>query len=201
MRRTDIDEHDRRPRPARFVTATAAALIVGIFGFPSPASAHVTVTPSTTAAGAHAVLRFTVGHGCGDSATTAITIQIAPQVTAVTPTRTGRWQVTQHADTVTFSAGTPLPDGERAVVELAVQLPEAPGTTLYFPTIQTCQQGEAAWIEVPRDGQAVGELTLPAPSLVVSGAGQEGNNALPYAALAVGVLLGGVALARQRRRT
>ncbi len=146
--------------------AGAAALIGFAFlGFASPAGAHVTVTPSTTAAGAHAVLRFAVEHGCKESPTTRITIQIPPQVTSVTPTRTALWRVEKRTDpvavervsSVTFSTDTPLPDGYREVIEVAVQLPEADGTTLAFPTIQTCEQGESAWIEVPQDGQKVDE--------------------------------------------
>src|SRR5689334_6301343 len=103
MRRNDIgswriqaDRHDRRPdrtRARRITQAGAAALIAGAFGFASPAGAHVTVTPSTTAAGAHAVLQFSVGHGCADSPTTRITIQIPAQITSVTPTRTALWKV------------------------------------------------------------------------------------------------------------
>lgn len=203
MRRTDIDEHGRR-RVWRIVPASAAALIVAVFGFASPAHAHVTVTPSTTAAGARAVLRFSVEHGCGDSPTTAVTIQIPPQVTSVTPTRTARWEIMVQSDAVTFNANTPLPDGVHEVVELAVQLPDAPGTTLYFPTIQRCGQAESAWIEVPRDGQDVGELPLPAPSFVVSEGATQQQGVLTYAVLAVGLLgslLGGVALVRRRRRT
>ncbi|MDI1460885.1 YcnI family protein [Catellatospora sp. KI3] len=255
MRRSDIgsariqaDRRDRRParRPARrAVQAGAAALAISLFGFASPASAHVTVTPSTTAAGAHAVLRFSVGHGCGNSPTTRITIQIPAQITSVTPTRTALWTIAKQTETVdppavdphgnkivqrtasvTFSAQTPLPDGYREVLELTVQLPESPGTKLAFPTIQTCEQGEAAWIEVAQDGRNVDDLELPAPSFTTSapedgmlhhtdtGGSHSGqahqaapvpgtDRALTFASLAVGLLgslLGGTALVRQRRR-
>lgn len=254
MRRNDIgsarsqaDQHDRRPartRARRVVQTGAAALIVSLFGFASPASAHVTVTPSTTAAGAHAVLQFSVGHGCEDSPTTKITIQIPAQITSVTPTRTALWQIDKQTETVdppavdphgnkivqrvasvTFSTQTPLPDGYREVFELTVQLPETQATKLVFPTIQTCQQGESAWIEVPQDGQNVAELELPAPSFTTSEPGQgtahhsatggdshamhtpattpATDRTLTLAALAAGVLgsiLGGAALIRQRHR-
>ncbi|MEU7826554.1 YcnI family protein [Catellatospora sp. NPDC049133] len=254
MRRNDIgsarcraDRHDRRPartRARRIVQTGAAALIVGAFGFASPASAHVTVTPSTTAAGAHAVLQFSVGHGCGDSPTTKITIQIPAEITSVTPTRTPLWtiakqtvtvdppavdahgnKIVQRVASVTFSAQTPLPDGYREVFELAVQLPEAKGAELVFPTIQTCEQGESAWIEVAQDGQNAEALQLPAPSFITSeptsGTGHHtstgdahathaaataapgSDRALTIAALAAGLLgsaLGGLALVRQRRQ-
>lgn len=256
MRRNDIEsariqagEHDRRSagaRPRRIVLTGAAALIIGVVGFASPASAHVTVTPSTTAAGAHAVLRFTVGHGCGSSPTTRITIQIPAQITSVAPTRTALWQITEQTETVdppavdahgntvakrvasvTFSTQTPLPDGYREVLELAVLLPEGKGTRLAFPTIQTCEQGESAWIEVPQDGQDVAGLQWPAPSFVVSEPGDGRRHDataghapaarapataptpgtdrfLTIAALVAGVLgalIGGAALVRQRRLT
>ncbi|GIG00106.1 YcnI family copper-binding membrane protein [Catellatospora citrea] len=256
MRRNDIgsaripaDRHDRRPartRARRAMQTGAAALIVSLFGFASPASAHVTVTPSTTAAGAHAVLQFSVGHGCADSPTTKITIQIPAQITSVTPTRTALWKIAKQTETVdppavdahgnkivqrvasvTFSTDTPLPDGYREVFELTVHLPEATGTKLVFPTIQTCAQGESAWIEVAQDGQNVEELKLPAPSFITSEP-DEGtahhmatgdahfmpsaattpasrtDRTLTLAALAAGILgslLGGAALVRQRRRT
>jgi uncharacterized protein YcnI len=238
MRRDDSGPTGTRPLPriaaAALATGVAAA---GVLGFAAPASAHVTITPSTTAAGAHAVLQVAVGHGCGDSATTAVTVRIPPQITSVTPTRTARWEVTKKSETVeppavdahgnqiaervvsvTYTTGDPLPDGFRDVFELAVQLPEAGGTTLLFPTIQTCEQGESAWIEVPQNGGDVGELELPAPGFTVTGpvpgaghhlaaapagpapapAPKAGN--LTLAALVAGLagaVLGGVALFRQ----
>ncbi|MEV4140855.1 YcnI family protein [Dactylosporangium sp. NPDC049742] len=188
MRRNEIGpaRTPARPWSRRAARVGAAALVVGLVGIASPAGAHVTVTPSTTAAGAHALLQFAVGHGCGDSPTTRITIQIPAQITSVTPTRTALWKVTKQTETVdppavdahgnkivqrvasvTFSTDTPLPDGYREVFELTVQLPEA-GTRLVFPTIQTCERGESAWTEVPQDGKDVGELQLPAPSFVVA---------------------------------
>jgi uncharacterized protein YcnI len=225
-------------RDARGLTLIgAAALIAGVVGFAGPASAHVTVTPSTTTAGAHAILELAVAHGCGASPTTSITVQIPAQITSVTPTRTALWKVTKqtekidppavdpHGNTivervasVTYSTGTPLPDGYRDVFELAVQLPETNGTVLRFPTIQTCEQGESAWIEVPQDGQDVGELELPAPGFTISEPVTDVRHhaaAVPVSASVparadnltlaalvaglVGALLGGVALARQRR--
>ncbi len=248
-----IPTHARDGRPARkrsrcALLAGAAALIVGVVGFASPASAHVTVTPSTTAAGASAVLTFSVGHGCGKSPTTRITIQIPAQITSVTPTRTALWKIAKQAEkvdpptvdshgntivervaSVTFSTDTPLPDGYREDFELAVQLPDAQGTTLAFPTIQTCEQAESAWTEVPQDGRNLEELELPAPGFTISGpdggthhhaaAGDshtetataatpapapERDDALTLAALVTGILgslLGGAALVRQHRRT
>ncbi|MGX6603256.1 YcnI family copper-binding membrane protein [Micromonosporaceae bacterium Da 78-11] len=241
---TTADRRTVRTWSWRLGQAGAAALIVSLVGFASPASAHVTVTPSTTAAGAHAVLQFSVGHGCKDSPTTRITIQVPPQITSVTPTRTALWKVTKRTEkvdppavdphgnkivervgSVTFSTDTPLPDGYRDVLEIAVQLPDTTGITLAFPTIQTCTQGESAWTEVPKDGQDVDELALPAPAFIVAEPAEgtrhhdttgtapsarapavapaKADN-LTLAALVAGVIgsiVGGLALFRQRCRT
>ncbi|WP_020388767.1 YcnI family protein [Kribbella catacumbae] len=255
MWRDDVD-YTQVGRPARDpartwsrrVVQVGAVALVAWAGVATPSSAHVIVTPSTTAAGAHAVLEFSVGHGCKNSPTTKLTIQLPPGINSVTPTRTALWKVekklekldppvvdahgnkiVERVGSVTFSTGTPLPDGQREVFELAVQLPDAEGKNLVFPTIQTCQVGESAWIEVPQNGQNIKELALPAPALVISmpadsghhgatsttgdsqsgkatAAAPEANDDKPltYAALAAGVLgsvLGGTVLLRQRRRT
>ena len=65
--------HNRRiTLPARALAAGGAALgIVALSG--GAASAHVTVTPSTTEAGASAILTFSNGHGCEGSPTTKLT--------------------------------------------------------------------------------------------------------------------------------
>lgn len=170
----------------RGAAATAGLLVLTA----APAAAHVTVTPSTTAAGAPAVLQFAVGHGCEGSPTTALTIRIPEQVNAVTPTRHPSWQVeeevvpidppvvdahgtrlSERVASVTFRADEPLPEGQRDVVEIALTLPDAAGSSLAFPTIQTCEQGESAWIEVAADGQDPEALDMPAPTVVLAGGG------------------------------
>lgn len=162
----------------------------------SPASAHVTVTPDTTAAGQYAVLTFSVGHGCEGSPTTAITISIPEGINAVTPTRNPSYTVekeieqlnppvvdahgnelAERVSTVVYTAKTPLPDGYRDAFELQVQIPEdAAGETLAFPTIQTCQQGETAWTEIPAEGQTEDDLESPAPAFEVTEATGEGHH-------------------------
>ena len=97
-----------------------------------------------------------------------------------------------------------------------MQLPESEGTTLVFPTIQTCEQGESAWIEVPEDGQDAEELELPAPSVTITAAegdahgsdepaeAAEDGSDLGAWALGVGllgVLVGAFAVVQARRRS
>lgn len=186
-------------RPSRRALARLGAAAGGItvlaLALAAPASAHVTVTPSDTAAGAYTVLTFSVGHGCEGSPTTGIRIQIPEGINSVTPTRTPFYdvtkqtkkldppvtdahgnQLTERVDTVTYTAKTPLPDGIRDTFELSLQLPEdAAGQDLAFKTIQTCQTGETAWIEIPAEGQSEDDLASPAPAFTVTDAEGDGH--------------------------
>ena len=153
----------------------------------APASAHVGVTPSSTAAGSYTIGTFAVPHGCDGSPTTRVSISIPEQILSVKPTRNPFWkvrvvmaklaepqtdahgnEVTERVGEIVYTARTPLPDGVRDVFELSFQVPEAVGETLRFPTIQTCSEGETAWTEIPASGQDEEELEHPAPSFVVT---------------------------------
>ncbi|WP_232676450.1 YcnI family protein [Nocardioides sp. R-C-SC26] len=180
---------------ARLGAVTVTAGIVGLAAI-APASAHVTATPTTTAAGAYTVITFSNGHGCDGSPTTSIAISIPEGINTVTPTRNPLYtiekqqeqlappvtdahgnELTERTATVVYTAKTPLPDGQRDAFELSLQIPEdAEGQTLNFPTIQTCQQGETAWTEIPAEGQDAEELDTPAPSFVVTAADGEGHH-------------------------
>lgn len=167
--------------------AAAAAGVLALAA--GPASAHVTITPSTTAAGSYAVLTVSVPHGCDGSATTAIAVDLPTEIYAVTPTRNPFWtvekvveqldepvtdahgnEITERVAQVVYTARTPLPDGQRDTFELSLQLPEAEGETLAFPIVQTCQKGETGWTEVAAEGQDAEELEHPAPLVTITAA-------------------------------
>jgi periplasmic copper chaperone A len=177
------------------LAATTGLLTLGSIGLAGVASAHVTVTPSTTAAGAYTVLTFSNGHGCEGSPTTEITISIPEGINAAVPTRQPFYDVskqmeqldppvtdshgnelTERVDTVTYQSKTPLPDGYRDAFEVQVQIPEdAEGQDLLFPVIQTCQQGETAWTQVAPEGESAEELDTPAPGFLVTAAEGDGH--------------------------
>ena len=179
---------------ARLGALPAATAAVAL-SLAAPASAHVTATPSTAAAGAYTVVTFSVGHGCEGSPTTKIEIQVPESVLSVTPSRNPFYdvektieqldepatdahgnEVTERTASIVYTATTPLPDGERDAFELSFQLPEAEGETLSFPTIQTCQKGETGWTEVPADGQDAEELESPAPAFEIVAAEAGGHD-------------------------
>jgi uncharacterized protein YcnI len=70
--------------------------------------------------------------------------------------------VTETVDEIVWKGGE-LPDGYYGEFQLRVLMPDAPGTTLWFKTIQNCPDGSIRWIEVPAAGQNPYELPEPAP--------------------------------------
>jgi len=150
--------------------AAAALVLVA----PMAASAHISATADTTAAGSYAVVTFALPHGCDGSATTAIAIDIPDSIDTVKPTANYGWQVTTVADgerigQVVYTAKEPLPDAVRDTFALQVVIPEdAEGTTLAFPVTQTCEVGETLWNEATVEGDE--EPEHPAPAFVVTAA-------------------------------
>jgi periplasmic copper chaperone A len=209
----------------------------------APASAHVTVSPSDAHANAFTVLTVSVPHGCDGSPTTEVEVQMPEEILSVTPTRNPFYdvevkvtkldepvtdgegnEVTERDSSVVYTAKEPLPDGMRDSFELSLQIPDAAGQTLTFPTVQTCAKGQTAWVEVPEEGQDAEALEHPAPAFEVlpaeeseaettatsdvaveeaSAETDEGDSdVLSWVALgvgALGLLVGGAALARSRR--
>ena len=176
---------------ARLAGASTIALGVVVLSAGS-ASSHVTVTPSTTAAGGYSVLTFSLGHGCDGSPTTAVTIQIPDDIVTVTPTINPGWkaakkmeklatpvddghggQYTERVKEVVYTAKTPLPDGYRDTFEVSLSLPETEGENLVFPTIQSCEKGETAWIQVAAEGED--EPESPAPAFKLTGSEGDGH--------------------------
>ena len=162
---------------------TASALTAGVLlalSAPLAASAHVSVAPDTTAAGAYTVLTFSNAHGCESSPTTGITIDIPDGIDSVSPTINPGWIAAKVMDgdrvgQVTYTAETPLEDGFRTTFALSLQLPaDAEGETLEFPVLQTCEVGENNWNQTTLEGES--EPDLPAPFLVVTEAVSDGHD-------------------------
>jgi uncharacterized protein YcnI len=169
----------------RSVAVAAGIAILGLTTA-TAASAHVSAGPAAQPAGSYVVETLSVPHGCEGSSTTKVRIQIPESVPQVTPTVNPNWDVEKtmvtleapidagHGETIdervgeiVYTAKTPLPDGLRDAFELSFKTPDNPGETLYFPTIQTCEVGETAWIEIPADGESGDEPEHPAPAVTL----------------------------------
>ncbi|MEZ5090417.1 MAG: YcnI family protein [Micropruina sp.] len=166
------------------------------------------MTASTTTAGSSTVLTFSVPHGCDGSPTVRIAIQIPETITRVNPTRHPLYsvtvtkrtldqpitdghgnQITQRDDVIVYLAKTPLPDGQRDAFELALTLPEQPGT-LVFLTVQTCLEGQTAWNQVATRARTPTTSTRSAPTLTVTAAPDASPAPSPVPIPAANLLVG-----------
>ncbi len=168
-------------RRARLAVGAAAGLVLAV-GAPLAASAHVHVTPDATPAGASTRLDFSFSHGCDGSPTTALVVDIPAEVDAVQPVADGTWTIARELGAdgiptrVTFTAVRPIDDGVSASAGLVVAFPQsAADTTVAFPVLQQCAEGETAWSEVAAEGQDPHALDAPAPVVTVGAvaAGEE----------------------------
>lgn len=147
------------------------------------ASAHVVIDPPTATAGGSMRAAFRVGHGCGESPTRQVIVEIPPGARAARPMPKPGWQlqitreklavpyeshgrpVTEDVVRVAWVARTAadaLPHGQFDEFVLMVQLPAQPGP-LYWPVRQLCELGQHEWIEIPTAGRARKDLQSPAP--------------------------------------
>ena len=179
--------------PAIAASALGAGLLLAV-AVPLSASAHIEITPDSTAAGSYSDLTFSVPHGCDGSPTTKIAIDIPESVVSVTPTVNPNWtiekvsvklakpiadsegnSITERVGQVVYTATTPLAPDERDTFTLSVPLPEdAAGKTLEFPVTQTCEAGSTEWNQkTPAGGE---EPEHPAPAITVTAATAEGHD-------------------------
>ncbi|HLZ04850.1 MAG TPA: YcnI family protein [Bradyrhizobium sp.] len=157
----------------------AAALLAA-----SPASAHVFLQGRQAAIGADYNAVFVVPHGCAGSPTTKLRVQIPEGVIAIEAKPVAGWtietvkgkyasqydykgaKVSEGIKEVAWSGGK-LPDKTRQEFAIETYLTNGlkPGTTLYFPLIQECEQGVSRWIEMPPEGAHSHEGKWPAPGV------------------------------------
>jgi uncharacterized protein YcnI len=216
-----------------FAAALVGALVVG---WATAASAHVVLDPDQAEAGSETILHFQVPNESDTASTVKVEIAmpqgvILPSVLAEpvagwdvsvqttpleTPIETDDGTVTEAVSVVTFEGGEIKP-GEFQLFNLAVgPLPDAGGTTLLFPTVQTYSDGqEVRWVDVTQAGQPEPEHPAPHLDLVsatsaddsaTSSGGNSDSTAKTLGIIGivvggVGVVLGGIALARSRKAT
>jgi uncharacterized protein YcnI len=165
----------KRASVGGLILAGAAVVGAGV------ASAHVTVQEDSVVAGEFEVVTIAVPHGCEESPTTSVRIQMPETIPAVTPTINAGWdvekvmetlaepiqgehgEITERVSEVVYTAKTPLPDGYRDTFALSIKVPDDASGLMFFPTVQVCEAGESDWIEIPADGQDPFELEKPSP--------------------------------------
>lgn len=179
----------RMMRRTRKLLVVATTVVAGLM-VTAPAWAHVGITPGEAPASGYAKLDFSVPHGCDGSPTVAVSIQIPAGVASVTPQVVAGWEITTeegplaepvelHGEMVTEGVtsvtwtGGPLDAHHLELFGMSVRIEGEEGETLYFPTVQTCEEGETAWIEISEtEGE---ELDSPAPALTLTGGADGGH--------------------------
>lgn len=164
---------------------TAVVSAVALIVLTSTAAyAHITLETSETLADSYHKTVFRLPHGCEGAATTGVRIRIPEGVTSVKPQPKSGWElairkerlakpivgphghpIAEVVSEVSWHGG-PLPDEHYDEFVLHVRLPAVQSqTTLYFPTVQECEQSVHRWIEIPEPGKSGGDYRSPAPAL------------------------------------
>jgi uncharacterized protein YcnI len=150
----------------------------------SPVWAHIVIAEAEGQAGSYHVAAFRVGHGCNGSPMVSLRIEIPSSITGAKPQAKPGWimrvERASLAQPIAGENGIPQSQRVSAVTwmgrldsdqfdefKLLVKLPDAAGP-LYFPALQRCEQGEAAWMQIPARGQSWHDLKQPAPMLQVT---------------------------------
>jgi uncharacterized protein YcnI len=181
----DIDEDS--PMTIRMAALAALALVASTTGAFAHATLEVAEAPANSTY--KAVLR--VPHGCEGKPTTTVRVKIPEGVIVAKPMPKAGWDLAtvtgKYAKTYDYY-GTPVSEGVTEVVWSDGNLPDdwydefvvrvrltdfAPGTAVYFPTVQECPDGAAErWIEIPAEGKSADDYESPAPGLTISAPAQ-----------------------------
>ncbi len=160
-------------------TRVAAATGLLTLALAGTAGAHITANPAEGPSDGYATVSFQVPHGCEESPTTQVRIQIPPSVPSATPSVHPLWDVSTkegkkdrvelHGETITrgvseitYTAKQPLPADRLDSFAVSLKLPAGEeGESVYFPTIQRCEEGQTRWIQIPAEGESAEELEEP----------------------------------------
>lgn len=148
------------------IALVGATCIAGVLTLSSPVAAHIDPNPTEAQAGSTLSVGFTVEHGCDGSPTIQLDMRLPDGVTDAAPDDVDGWDGSIDGNIVTFVGG-PLADDVEATFAVTMTLPPTPDTTIYFPFVQRCEEGEIRWIGIPTEPGD--ELDEPAPALVLTG--------------------------------
>jgi uncharacterized protein YcnI len=158
----------------------AAALIL-----PTAASAHITLENKQAPAGSYYQAMFDVPHGCAGSATTEIRVTIPEGIVGAKPEPKAGWTlsmtheklaqpltaesgrpITERVAAIIWRGG-PLPDDEFDRFLIVLRLPDRAGA-LYFPTVQTCVEGQTHWTDAVPAGKTWHDVPHPPPFVMLT---------------------------------
>jgi uncharacterized protein YcnI len=129
------------------IVAVAALVALAV-----PAFAHVEVEGETATTGISTVT-FSFEHGCTESPTTSLKIELPTGTTEVKAQNPAGFTSAVTADTLTWSGGS-IPSTTPGTFVADMRVIGTAGDTIFLPTIQGCAEGENDWIEKTEDPEA-----------------------------------------------
>ena len=162
----------------RLVSGSLIALALG--GSSALVHAHASLSSGPGFANQNQVLTFGVGHGCAGADTVRIEVGIPKEVTSIRalPSAWGEPQLKLDdagiVTTVVWSKDKArAKDDSYYQFALRIRVPDAPFTSVYFPTKQVCRAADGKettvdWAALPGDvKEAESEESTPAPELKI----------------------------------
>ncbi|MET0591167.1 MAG: DUF1775 domain-containing protein [Polyangiaceae bacterium] len=158
---------------------------------PAIAAAHISISSGPGQANATQILKFGVGHGCEGLDTYSVKIDIPAGVTSVRamPSDFGKMSMEKDAagsvKSITWTRSqADLLSEDLGYYELLVRarLPDAPFTTIFFPTHQYCLGPDGGTVVTDWVGTDPNDTTVePAPAVKVAPARKTGWNKIAMA--------------------
>lgn len=141
-------------------------VVAAVLAAPAGALAHIDPDPPEAPAASAQSVGFTVEHGCDGSPTVQLDMRLPDAVTDAATEPPPKWTGNVTDNIATFVGG-PLAADVAETFRVRMTLPATEGSTLYFPFVQRCENGEIRWIETPEDGSG-SDLEQPAPAMLLT---------------------------------
>jgi uncharacterized protein YcnI len=158
------------------------AISAGYLACMGSASAHAVLERGEAPADSYYKATIGIAHGCEGTATLRVRVRIPEGVVSVKPRPKPGWElsvqkeklpkpidaghgrmITEEVAEVTWTGRLLNEHFDEFVLQ--VKLPNQPGETLYFATVQECEKGVHRWIEIPAAGKSPRDYKEPAPAL------------------------------------
>ena len=101
-------------------------MVIAVGGLAQPAFAHVETDPGSVPAGSTEPIGFNVEHGCDESATVKVEMQLAEGVTDAKIAQVDGWESAVDGRVITWTGG-PQPHDHSAAVDRRDDVPEQSG--------------------------------------------------------------------------
>jgi periplasmic copper chaperone A len=143
----------RSRRPLK-VGLAAAAMALAVGAGAGPVAAHTESEYAAVPAGEQITVNFAPTHGCSGSPTTEVSVRVPASGATAGDAEGFTSSVEADGDrTVLRWTGGLLPADEEGEFPITFTVPDTVGELLLFPTVQTCEVGEVAWIDGDPDGE------------------------------------------------